>query len=58
MVQLLYDFKRIPSTEDKAKDWGHLSDGRLVVVDHGYACDSEEAIRRERAYLEAAFSRL
>lgn len=38
------------SCEYKPEDWGHLEDGRLVVLDYGYACDSEEEIRRQRAY--------
>jgi hypothetical protein len=56
-LRLLEEFKRIPSTESKAEDWGHLPDGRLVVCDYGYGCDSEEAIRKERADLETAFGR-
>jgi hypothetical protein len=30
----------LPSAEDKPADWGHLDDGRLVVVDYGYTCDN------------------
>jgi hypothetical protein len=55
--RLMEEFKRIPSTESKAEDWGHLPDGSLVVVDYGYICDSEEAILQERAELQAAFER-
>jgi hypothetical protein len=36
--------------EYKALDWGHLKDGRLVVVDYGYACDNENEIQRQRDY--------
>lgn len=41
-----------PSCESKREDWGRLEDGRVVIVDYGYACDNEEAIRAERAYYE------
>ena len=37
-------------SEDKCEDWGHLDDGRLVVLDYGYACHTEEAIERQRRY--------
>jgi hypothetical protein len=52
--RLLERFKRIPSTESKSEDWGHLPDGTMVVVDYGYGCDTEEAIREERTDLERA----
>lgn len=36
--------------EFKPVDWGRLEDGRVVVVDYGYTCDSEEEIMLQRAY--------
>jgi hypothetical protein len=41
-----------PSCESKPEDWGRLDDGRVVMLDYGYACESDDAIRAERAYLE------
>ena len=35
--------------EDKCADWGHV-DGRLVVFDYGYICDSEAAMQQQREY--------
>ena len=37
-------------SEYKCEDWGHLEDGRLVVLDYGYACHTEEAIEKQRRY--------
>lgn len=41
-----------PACESKARDWGRLDDGRVVMLDYGYACDNEAAIRHERAYYQ------
>jgi hypothetical protein len=38
----------LPGEEAKPEDWGHLPGGKLVVCDYGYACDSDEAIERQR----------
>lgn len=45
-----------PTCEYKAEDWGHL-DGRLVVLDYGYACDSDRATKDQRASYVAAWKR-
>jgi hypothetical protein len=45
-----------PSCESKPEDWGRLEDGRVVMLDYGYACDSEAAIREQRAYFEGMFA--
>lgn len=45
-----------PSCESKPEDWGRLDDGHVVMLDYGYACDNEDAIGAERAYLDG-FSR-
>jgi hypothetical protein len=39
-----------PSCESKPEDWGRLKDGQVVMLDYGYACDNEDAIRDQRAY--------
>lgn len=41
-----------PSCESKPEDWGRLEDGRVVMLDYGYACDNEQAIRDMRTYYE------
>jgi hypothetical protein len=41
-----------PSCESKPEDWGRLEDGRVVMLDYGYACDNEDAIQEQRAYYE------
>lgn len=41
-----------PECESKVEDWGRLEDGRVVILDYGYACDNEGAIRAARAYLD------
>src|SRR5437762_111722 len=38
-----------PSCEPKSEDWGRLKDGRVVMLDYGYACDTEAAIQAARA---------
>jgi hypothetical protein len=49
--RLFEEFRVLPGTEYKARDWGRL-DGQLVVVDYGFICDSEQAIVKERAVLQ------
>jgi hypothetical protein len=47
------DSRPLPSAESKPADWGHLDNGRLVLLDYGYACDTEDEVRRMRAYYES-----
>lgn len=42
-----------PNCESKPEDWGRLDDGRVVMLDYGYAYDSESAIQEQRAYYES-----
>jgi len=46
-----------PSCESKQEDWGRLEGGRVVMLDYGYACDSETKVREARAYFERFPSR-
>lgn len=55
-LDLALDLCPEPTCEYKPEDWGHL-DGRLVVLDYGYACHSDEEITNQRAYYAAAWKR-
>jgi hypothetical protein len=48
----------LPGNEGKPGDWGRLADGRIVLIDYGYICHTEEAVTKARADLQAAYDRL
>jgi hypothetical protein len=47
------DSRPLPSAEGKAADWGHLDNGQLVLLDYGYACDTEDEVLKMRTYYES-----
>ena len=53
-----FEGRPMPDAESKTEDWGRLDDGRLVVVDYGYACDTEDAMRQQREYYTSQLARL
>jgi hypothetical protein len=50
---LANDSRPLPTGEDKPEDWGRLDNGQLVLLDYGYACDTEDEVLRMREYYES-----